>query len=102
MRITKTSTGQSADLKQHFQNYFELLLGAERSNLQRTIALSQGNTVEQLSSEVELSIAYLKGAVRMGKLLCLISSEEAKVKHEILMSERGMLLDCCIGRRTSP
>lgn len=101
MRITKTSTAQSADLKQHFQNYFELLLGAERSNLQRTIALSPEIAIEQLFSEVELRIAYLKGAVRMGKLLCLISSEEAKVKHEILMCERGMLLDSCSDRRTS-
>jgi hypothetical protein len=102
MRNTKTSPAQSADLKQHFQNYFELLLGAERSNLQRTIALNAGNAAELLSGEVELRIAYLKGAVRMGKLLCLISSDEAKVKHEILMCEREMLLDSCTSRRSSP
>jgi hypothetical protein len=34
----------------------------------------------------------------MGKLLCLINAEEAKVKHEILMCERESLVAICATR----
>jgi hypothetical protein len=98
MREVKAFPPTTAELKRHFQNYFELLLGAERAKLQRTIALGTGTTAEQLFSEVEQRIAYLKGAVRMGTLLCLINSEEAKLKHELLMTERESLLANCEAR----
>lgn len=102
MREAKASPPRkSKELQQHFQNYFELLLGAERAALQRAIALGEDVPPESLSSEVEQRIAYLKGAVRMGKLLCLINSEEAKLKHEILMSERESLLARCAPRQTA-
>lgn len=80
------------ELRQHFQNYFELLLSTERATLQRAIAVSRDSATETLSNEIEQRIAYLKGAVRMGKLLCLIDVDEAKIKHQILMTERERLL----------
>lgn len=98
MRQVKAFPPKSTELKQHFQNYFELLLGTERAKLQRAIALGVEKTAEQLSNEVERRIAYLKGAVRMGTLLCLINPEEAKMKHEILMMERDSLLADCEAR----
>jgi len=99
MREAKASPPKSTELQQHFQHYFELLLGTERATLQRAIALSEVSPVENLFNEVEQRIAYLKGAVRMGKLLCLINSEDAKMKHEMLMSERESLLAICATRR---
>lgn len=91
---------KSTELQQHFQNYFELLLGAERAKLQRTIAAEKNMPADRLMNEIEQRIAYLKGAVRMGALLCLITSEEAKLKHETLKCEREMLLTSCSGPRT--
>jgi hypothetical protein len=85
--------------RQHFQNYFELLLSAERAKLQQAIATAQKPAVEALSNEIEQRIAYLKGAVRMGKLLCLIDAEEAKMKHQILMTERDTLLSICAAKK---
>lgn len=95
------------DLQQHFQNYFELLLSAERSKLRVTIPAGRRKNAQALLSEVDYSIAYLKGAVRMGRLLCLISSEDAKLKNQILMRERDELLTLCsepfdLGRAAAP
>jgi hypothetical protein len=99
MREARTSPPKNIELQQHFQNYFELLLGTERARLQRVIALGEISPTDSLSNEVELRITYLKGAVRMAKLLCLINTEEAKLKHEILMSERESLLAHCVSRQ---
>jgi hypothetical protein len=98
MRETRACPPKSMELKQHFQNYFELLLSTERAKLQRVLATEAEATDEQLSNEIEQRIAYLKGAVRMGKLLCLINAEEAKIKHDILMTERDSLLANCNSR----
>lgn len=80
------------DLRQHFHNYFELLLGAERSKLQQAIR-SFGTKDEQrdLLVEIDCRIDYLRGAVRMGKLLCLINQDEAKTNLGLLSAERDRL-----------
>ena len=101
MRQAKGSPPKSTELQQHFQNYFELLLGSERATLQQAIARGEASSSGNLSHEVEQRIAYLKGAVRMGRLLCLINSEDAKLKHELLMSERDSLLAHCQPRRSA-
>lgn len=86
----------SLELQQHFQNYFELLLGAERATLRHAIAFDQVDAdADALTLRVEQRIAFLKGAVRMGRLLCLINADDAKLKHDILMSERADLLAQC-------
>jgi len=89
-----------ADLRQHFQNYFELLLSTERSKLQQTIA-NIGAQAEQhdILIEIECRINYLRGAVRMGKLLCLIDQEEAKTSLGLLSSERERLRACVLDHR---
>lgn len=86
------------DLPQHFENYFELLRSSERAQLRASIATEKGKNSQPLLSDVEQRIAYLKGAVRMGRLLCLISSEDAKMKHQILMRERDDLREQCARR----
>jgi hypothetical protein len=87
----KYAAGPS-DLRQHFHNYFELLLGAERSKLQQAIG-SFGETHEQreLLAEIDCRIDYLRGAVRMGRLLCLIDQDEAKSNFGLLSAERDRL-----------
>ena len=92
MMENKGYSSNSNELKRHFQNYFELLLSNERAKLQQTIKLGDPANSEHWLTEIDLKISYLRGAVRMGKLLCLINSEEAKTKHEILMAERESLL----------
>lgn len=82
-------------LRQHFQNYFELLLSTERVKLHHAISVGGKENSERLMNEVEQRISYLKGATRMGLLLCLISSEEAKSKYERLMAERENLRSIC-------
>ena len=92
----KTMAPMSLEMQQHFQNYFELLLGAERATLRHAIAIDQKDTHDDaLTLQVEQRIAFLKGAVRMGRLLCLINADDAKLKHDILMSERADLLAQC-------
>jgi hypothetical protein len=81
-----------ADLRQHFHNYFELLLGAELSRLKQSIASANLPAERQeVLIEIDCRVNYLRGAVRMGKLLCLIDQEEAKANHEVLSSERNRL-----------
>lgn len=91
---TKSSMHRSGcqELRQHFQNYFELLLGVERSKLQRFIDSSGAQSEQrELLSEIDCRINYLRGAVRMGKLLCLIDPEEAKSNWSVLDAERDRL-----------
>ena len=89
-----------ADLQQHFQNYFELLLGAERATLRNAIEVEHVELDnDSLIHHVEQRIAYLKGAARMGKLLCLIGADDAKLMHDILKSEQADLVARCRSRR---
>lgn len=82
----------ATDLRHHFHNYFELLVGAERSKLLQAIATPDKlERREELLFEIDFSINYLRGAVRMGKLLCLIDQEEAKAKLCLLSAEREQL-----------
>jgi len=87
------------DLRQHFHNYFELLLSAELNKLKQAIASANSSSEQQeVLIEIDCRINYLRGAVRMGKLLCLINQEEAKANHEVLSSERSRLrieATCC-------
>lgn len=81
-----------ADLRQHFHNYFELLLGIERSKLLRAIDRTDASSErEELLVEIDHRISYLRGAVRMGKLLCLIDQEEVKANLGRLSTERDLL-----------
>jgi hypothetical protein len=97
---SKSLPAKSLELQQHFQNYFELLLGAERATLRHAITIDEvEQNADALTHQVEQRIAFLKGAVRMGRLLCLINADDAKLKHDILMSERDELLARCGVRR---
>jgi hypothetical protein len=81
-----------SDLRQHFHNYFELLLGTERSRLQQSIVSFDANDKQRdLLFEIDCRIEYLRGAVRMGKLLCLIDQDEAKMSLSLLSAERDRL-----------
>jgi hypothetical protein len=81
-----------ADLRQHFHNYFELLLGAERGKLQQAILIAGVSLArEDVLVEIDCRINYLRGSVRMGKLLCLIDQEEEKNSLCRLSSERDRL-----------
>lgn len=99
-RSTKP-TGQQLQLERHFQNYFELLLSTEKERLIAAIASSGPGRQQSLVAEIDLRITYLKGAIRIGKLLCLITPEEAKGKYGILVAEREALLDRCTQRFTN-
>lgn len=102
-RTSGYSSPTPADLRQHFHNYFELLIGAERSKLLRAIDISKESAErEGLLIEIDHSINYLRGAVKMGKLLCLIDQEEAKANLSLLSSERELLRACALrdGRKT--
>lgn len=88
-------------LRQHFQNYFDLLLATEHAKLQRQISVGTSHDMESLMNAIDQRISYLKGAVRMGQLLCLINAEEAKLKHAILSAERSRLQAIC-DERFSP
>ncbi len=87
---------------QHFENYFDLLLRCEREKLLNRIGSKSINTPSVLLDEVEYKIAYLRGALRMGKLLCLISTDEAKLKYALLDSEREALREKCVGVAERP
>lgn len=97
---TKSSMHHSGckELRQHFQNYFELLLGVERSKLQRSIDSGVAQSEQhELLVEIDCRIHYLRGAVRMGKLLCLIDPEEAKSNWNVLDAERDRLRAVALG-----
>lgn len=97
---TKSSMHRSGcqELRQHFQNYFELLLGVERSKLQRSIDSSIAQSEQhKLLNEIDCRIHYLRGALRMGKLLCLIDPEEAKSNWNVLDAERDRLRAVALG-----
>jgi hypothetical protein len=80
------------DLRQHFHNYFELLLGAERSKLQQAIqAFDTKDEQRDVLIEIDCRINYLRGALRIGKLLCLIDQDEAKTNLGLLSTERDRL-----------
>lgn len=91
-RVSIKHANEPSDLRQHFHNYFELLLGAERSKLQQSI-VSVGGSSERnaVLIEIDCRIDYLRGAMRMGKLLCLIDQEEAKTNFGRLSLERDLL-----------
>lgn len=92
-RISSRHTAAPTDLRQHFHNYFELLLGAERSKLKHAIANANSPSEQnEVLIEIDCRVNYLRGAVRMGKLLCLIDQEEAKAHLEVLSSERTRLI----------
>ena len=99
-RVSSKNSADQENLRQHFHNYFELLLGAERSKLQQAIvkfdALSDPHAI---LIEIDFRINYLRGAVRMGKLLCLIDQEEAKTNLGLLSSERESLRASALGER---
>jgi hypothetical protein len=91
-RVPRTRPPAPADLRQHFHNYFELLLGVERSKLLRAIERADDSSErEKLLVEIDHRISYLRGAVRMGKLLCLIDQEEVKANLGLLSTERDLL-----------
>lgn len=80
------------DLRQHFHNYFELLLGTERSKLQQAIVcVSTASQHDELLNAIDCRIDYLRGAVKMAKLLCLINQDEAKSSFVLLSAERERL-----------
>ena len=90
-------------MRQHFHNYFELLLGAERSKLQHAIANANAPSEQhEIVVEIDYRINYLRGAVRMGKLLCLIDQEEAKAHLDVLSSERDRLRAGALGGCANP
>ena len=94
--------GSVAELRQHFHNYFELLIDTERGKLLRTIAnLSAQSDREPLLVEIDFRINFLRGAVKMGKLLCLIDQDEAKANYGMLSSERDRLRRCALGTITA-
>jgi hypothetical protein len=97
---TKSATG---NLRQHFHNYFDLLLGGERSKLQHVIR--ECDECDELSTvlmHIDCRIDYLRGAVRMGKLLCLIDDEESKTKLGLLSNEREKLRACILPKQKNP
>jgi hypothetical protein len=78
-------------LQHHFHQYFELLLGVEKQRLLHAVTTSSPEGAASLPNDMDVRFAYLKGAVRMGRLLGLISSEEAKTKHDVLSAQRDEL-----------
>jgi hypothetical protein len=101
-RTSITHRVAHVDLRQHFQNYFEFLLGEERSKLQQIISdNSRQFSPSELLIEIDCRISYLRGAVKMGKLLCLISQEEAKAHFLILCAEREHLRAAAKGESKS-
>ena len=101
-RTSITHRVAHADLRQHFQNYFEFLLGEERSKLQRIISdNSRQFNPSELLTEIDCRISYLRGAVKMGKLLCLISQEEAQSHFQILSAEREHIRAAAKGESVS-
>lgn len=97
-RVSNKRSSCPEDLRQHFQNYFELLLGAERHKLQQAVS-NAADQVERndVLNEIDCRINYLRGAVRMGNLLCLINQEEVKANLGLLSSERDRLRATAIG-----
>lgn len=100
-RVSNQRSSCPADLRQHFQNYFELLFGAECSRLQQAVSKGAPESEQHdLLNEIDCRINYLRGAVRMGNLLCLIDQEEVKANLGRLTSERDRLRASAIGAET--
>lgn len=102
-RVSPNQQSGTADLRQHFHNYFELLLASERSRLlhaARSIAIESDRP--ELLAEIECRISYLRGTVKMGKLLCLIDQDEAKSNFALLSAERDRLRCAVLGETLEP
>lgn len=100
-RESKKYAAGPSDLRQHFHNYFELLLGAERSKLLQEISsLDAKREQRDLLAAIDCRIDYLRGAVRMGKLLCLIDQDEAKSNFGLLTAERDRLRASALAERS--
>ena len=101
--VSSKQLSGTADLRQHFHNYFELLLAFERSRLHQaanSIAIESDRPA--LLAEIECRMHYLQGAVKMGKLLCLIDQEEAKSNFAQLSTERDRLRSTVLGKTPQP
>jgi hypothetical protein len=96
------SSPNISDLKHHFHEYFELLLGIEKQRLLHDVATSSPERAAEFSHDIEVRFAYLKGAIRMGRLLGLISSEEAKTKHNVLSALGDELQSSILARVGKP
>ncbi|NRR32202.1 hypothetical protein HSX11_18665 [Oxalobacteraceae bacterium] len=92
----------NSELQHHFHQYFELLLGVEKERLQHAVATAPPERAAGFQYNIDERFAYLKGAVRMGRLLGLISSEEAKMKHELLAVQCGNLHSSYLVKFTKP
>lgn len=98
MKHNLLRSADSLALQHHFHQYFELLLGVEKERLLRAVAAASPEHAAAFQHDINERFAYLKGAVRMGRLLGLISSEEAKMKHELLIVQCADLHSNCLGK----
>ncbi|MRX08128.1 hypothetical protein GJ697_09815 [Pseudoduganella sp. FT25W] len=101
-KVHSTHSSAESDLRDHFHNYFELLLDAERSKLQQAIGkLGTQSERHDVLIQIDCRIYYLRGAVRMGKLLGLIDHDEAKINFGTLSLERDRLRSSALGTEES-
>ena len=68
-------------MKQHFTRYIDLLLIDERNRLRSAIASVKKDGLDDLHSRMAERLEFFKGTVRLGQLLGLISSAEAKTNN---------------------
>ena len=102
-QVSSKQPSSTADLRQHFHNYFELMLASERGKLGHAASgIVMEPDRQDVLVEIECRINYLRGAVKMGKLLCLIDQEEARASFALLSSERERLRSVALCKTSGP
>jgi|GEM_PF-3891935 len=80
-------------MKQHFSRYIDLLLIDERNRLRSAIAKVKKDGLDDLHSRMAERQEFFKGTVRLGQLLGLVSSTEAKANNARFANEMIILTE---------
>lgn len=86
------------DLKRHFQHYMELMTSLERIKLQEIIRTQDSKNMDEILDLIEVRMAFLRGAVRIATLLCVITIDESKNRYGVLEHEQELLRTRCLNR----
>ncbi|MFZ6681943.1 hypothetical protein [Undibacterium sp. Tian12W] len=68
-------------MKQHFKRYIDLLLLDERNRLRTAINNAKKDGLDDLRSRMSERLEFFRRTVRLGQLLGLVSSTEAKANN---------------------
>ncbi|BBB62231.1 hypothetical protein UNDKW_3958 [Undibacterium sp. KW1] len=80
-------------MREHFERYIDLLLLDERNRLRTAIAKVKKDGLDDLRSHLTERQEFFRGTVKLGQLLGLVSSTEAKANNARFADELKILTE---------